>query len=426
MSRSRKDLSCTDDAQRYQKSFGQELKRRVVDNGEPFAIVQADTPHEIFHVMDIPIVTNQWWSAYISAKQLSTRYVNVLHEHGFPKSSCKYCSLGLGCTLDNDPTTAPWGGLPKPAVLVARMTCDCIQQVFSLWAEALEAPFYGLEAPGWTEQVPNWWELAADDWEQVYQSERLDLMVAEMRGLIDLLEQRTQRRFDMNKLIALMHKVNEQEAALGEAAALALETRPCPVNIVDQMPNTMIPQWHRGSEWAVAHVKRFRDEIQSRVEKNLAVCENEKIRMMWIGAGLWHDSGFYHALEEQFGAVFVWSMYLPFANYAYPRHHIEKDPLRALASRICGMNEVLHLPPWMNEWMVHEAKRAKIDAVFMLMPEGARLSQSGSLFTKKAFEAEGLPVLAIDADMVDASHWDRDAMLGKIGAFFDSHLPGSV
>ncbi|OYZ42963.1 MAG: hypothetical protein B7Y31_04640, partial [Novosphingobium sp. 16-62-11] len=66
--RSSKDLACTSAANAYQKQFGADLKRRVVDEGEPFAIVQADTPHEIFHVMGIPIITNQWWSAYISAK----------------------------------------------------------------------------------------------------------------------------------------------------------------------------------------------------------------------------------------------------------------------------------------------------------------------------------------------------------------------
>ncbi|MGQ9427372.1 2-hydroxyacyl-CoA dehydratase subunit D [Gilvimarinus sp. F26214L] len=419
--RSRKDLSCTADAQRFQKAFGLDLKRRVVENGEPFAIVQADTPHEIFHVMDIPIVTNQWWSAYISAKRLSERYVNVLAEHGFPQDSCKYCSLGLGCTLDNDPATAPWGGLPKPTVLVARMTCDCIQQVFSLWADALGAPFYPLEAPGWTEKVPNWWELAAEDWETVYQSDRLDLMVEEMKGLISLLERQTGRRFDENKLLALMHRINEQESTLGEAARLAVETVPCPVTIVDQMPNTMIPQWHRGSDWAVDHVKRFRDEIRERVDQGLAACANERVRMMWIGAGLWHDSSFYQALEDRFGAVFVWSMYLPFANYAYPRYKLD-DPLRALASRIAGMNEVLHLPPWMNEWMVHEAKRAKIDAVMMLMPEGARLSQSGSLFTKKAFEDAGIPVIDLWADMVDSSDWDHDRMVSYVGEFLDKNF----
>ena len=112
--RSRKQLECTQVATAYQRAYVGELKRRVVENGEPFAIAQADTPHEIFHAMDIALVTNQWWSAYISAKQLSPRYFKVLDDLGYPANSCRYCSLGLACTLANDPATAPWGGLPRP------------------------------------------------------------------------------------------------------------------------------------------------------------------------------------------------------------------------------------------------------------------------------------------------------------------------
>jgi hypothetical protein len=54
--RSRKDLECTAAATAYQRDFVADLKRRVIDGGEPFAIAQADTPHEIFHVMDIPLI----------------------------------------------------------------------------------------------------------------------------------------------------------------------------------------------------------------------------------------------------------------------------------------------------------------------------------------------------------------------------------
>jgi hypothetical protein len=65
------ELPCTAAAKAYQKTFGAALRERVVERGEPFAVAQADTPHEIFHAMDIPVVSNQWWSAYISAKRLS-------------------------------------------------------------------------------------------------------------------------------------------------------------------------------------------------------------------------------------------------------------------------------------------------------------------------------------------------------------------
>ncbi len=104
---SRKDLQCTALATAYQRQYVTELRRRVVEQGEPFVIAQADTPHELFHAMDIPLITNQWWSAYISAKQLSGRYFEALERRGYPGNSCRYCSLGLACTLANDPATAP-------------------------------------------------------------------------------------------------------------------------------------------------------------------------------------------------------------------------------------------------------------------------------------------------------------------------------
>jgi benzoyl-CoA reductase/2-hydroxyglutaryl-CoA dehydratase subunit BcrC/BadD/HgdB len=414
--RSTKVLACTADATRYQRDYVQDLKRRVIDNGEPFAIVQADTPHEIFHVMDIPIVTNQWWSAYIAAKQLSPRYVKVLEERGYTGSTCKYCSLGLACTLDNDPATAPWGGLPKPTVLVARLTCDCIQRVFRLWAKALGSEFYPLEAPGWEHKDTRWFEHNKNDWESVYTSQRLDLMVEEMKGLIALLEKKTGRKFDEEKLHALMEDINRQEELMGEASNLVTRTRPCAVGIADQMPNVMIPQWHRGSEWAVSHARKFRDEVKARVAEGAGTVNQERIRLMWIGAGLWHDPGFYNALEERHGAVFVWSMYLPFAHAKYPRYGLG-DPLRALASRVCGMNEVLHLPPWMNEWMVSEAKACGIDACVILQPETNRLSVSGTKITRNALEAAGVPVFEIAADMVDASKWSHEDMVGAVSRF---------
>jgi benzoyl-CoA reductase/2-hydroxyglutaryl-CoA dehydratase subunit BcrC/BadD/HgdB len=237
-----------------------------------------------------------------------------------------------------------------------------------------------------------------------------------MKGLIRFLEAETGRTFDDGKLRQLMDRINEQEELLAEAARLATRTRPCPVGIAEQMPNAMIPQWHRGADWAVEHARMFRDEVKARVEAGVAVAGNEKVRLMWIGAGLWHDPGFYNALEERLGAVFVWSMYLPFTGAKYIRYKLE-DPLRALASRICGMNEVLHLPPWMNEWMVSEAKACGIDAAVILQPTTNRLSVSGTKFTKLALEKAEIPVYEMPADMVDATEWSHERMVDDVERF---------
>jgi len=81
------------------------------------------------------------------------------------------------------------------------------------------------------------------------------------------------------------------------------------------------------------------------------------------------------------------------------------------------MNEVLHLPPWMNGWMTSEAQRCGIDAAILLLPPENRLSQSGAKLTALSLEQAGVPVLMIDADMVDAKNWDHDRMVSLVCDF---------
>jgi len=419
-SRATKVLACTADASQHQKHFAAQLRARVIDRGEPFALAQADTPHEIFHAMDIPLVSNQWWSAYISAKRLAGQYFRVLDAQGFPANRCRYCSLGLGCTLAADEAQAPWGGLPRPTVMVARLTCECIEHVFSQWAAALGTEFFAMEAPAWQDKRPDWFKLSKEHWDEVYGPQRIQLLVEEMRALIELLERKTGRHFDPKRLEALMLRINEQETHIARAADLIAAARPCPVSIVEQMPNTMIPQWHRGSDWAVAHARRFQEEVAQRVAAGLGAAAQEKVRLMWIGAGLWHDTSFYQALEERWGAVFVWSMYMPFAEPQYIRA-LHGRPMEALASRICSMNEVLHLPPWMNSWMVSEAQRFGIDAAVMLVPPDNRLSQSGTRLTELALREAGVPVLRLGADMVDEQNWSHESMARLMEEFLREH-----
>ena len=43
----------------------------------------------------------------------------------------------------------------------------------------------------------------------------------------------------------------------------------------------MIPQWHRGSDWAVAHARKFRDEVAERVKQGIGVAAPRG----WVGGG---------------------------------------------------------------------------------------------------------------------------------------------
>lgn len=216
-----------------------------------------------------------------------------------------------------------------------------------------------------------------------------------------------------------MQAIDRQERIFEDIAAMIADAPKVPVPISEQMPNVMIPQWHRGSGWALSHAAAFRDEVAARIRDGAFVRDDERIRMMWIGAGLWFDTTFYQAFEESHGAVFAWSMYLPFAADGYIRSD-RGDPMRTLAARVSAMNEQLHQPPCINEWLVHQARSFRIDVALMLVPQHDRFSGYGSLFAKRALEEAGVRVVEIRSDMVDPRDWDREAVTARVAAVLDA------
>ena len=406
-------LPCSKDALEYQRTWAQALRGRLAE-GAQYAFVNADTPLEIFHAMGLPVVVNQWWSSVIAAKKMSSEVLDRAQAMGFHDRLAKYSALPILSTLEGDPAIQPWGGLPDPAILCARQSADDHQRIFQIWARKTGAPLALLHAPAPDRNTPEWWTRARDDWEAFYGCTRLDLMQAQIEELINRLEHLTGRRFDPAAFAERMEKIEAQERVFEETSAMIAAAPKVPIRISEQIPNVMIPQWHRGSDWALDHALRFRDAVAERIAEGGAVCPQERVRMMWIGAGLWFDTKFYQAFEE-LGAVFAWSMYLPFAADGYIRHS-HGDPLRALAARVVSLNEQLHQPPWAGGWLVKQARDYRIDLAVMLVPENDRPSGYGTRFIAADLRAAGVEVVEITADMVDARRWDGAGAKASVDA----------
>jgi benzoyl-CoA reductase subunit B len=416
-----KQLESTRAAAAFQKQWFGDLRRRVFDERRPYALIQADVPFELFDLLEIPAVSNQWWSSLVAAKRQAPAFLDAMSADGIPEQLCRYCSLGLATTRYAHAGEAPWGGLPPPRLLCARLTCDCIHRVFTLWAEAFGAELFEIDNPGATELPPRWWELARHRWRELIEPQRLTFVKASLERLVERLEALGERRLDDAALRDRLEQVNRQEEIYDAARQLIASAPMTPVRMTEQIANVMATQWVRGSDWALAHAQRFYDELRERVDAGIAACPGEKRRLMWVGAGLWHDTDFYTAFEESHGAVFVWSMYLAFGPDGYIRYGLD-DPLEALASRTASFNEFLHHPPWAAEWLVAQAREHRIDAALVLRPKSMKPSASGRLFIERALEEAGIPTLPVEADVVDARAWNPAAARAAVAAFLDDRV----
>ncbi len=424
-----KKLKSTAAASAYQKQWFLGLKERV-EAGEDFAYLNADVPMEILRAMDIPFVVNQWWAAICGAKRMATKYYGLLREAGYRDDLCSYCATAFAESLDPDDhrldqegkPLGPWGGLPHPTLAITRLTCDCQSKIFELFAKSHGADFYAMENTVARTVPPNWFELAANDWESLYDRDRLDAAVEELKELIGFLEMKTGKLCDRNRLIEVMELINEQERWYKRIRDLIAGTRPAPVTVVDTINAVMQAQWQRGTRWAADHARGLYQEIQAHADKGEGAVPGEKYRLMWIGRGIWHDFGFYQRFEEKYGAVFVWSMYLAMGADAYIRNHVEEDPLRALAARYIGMEDFLHMPPWNSQWYLQQARQNQIDGVVYMVPENCMQAVEGSYFIQRTLEDAGIPVLIFHADPVDARKWNAKTMAGLVEEFIETRV----
>lgn len=412
--RSRKSLSAVASFGQFQRDWFANLRERVAA-GAPLAVVNANAPQEILRAMDIPFVVNQWWASIVAAKQQSGRYFGLLRDRDYPADVEAYSAQGLAAAFDDDGDNAPWGGLPRPDFLAAVTGTDATARIFRCWAMETGADLFLYQRSfdsRWT--IPkDWWDKLPDNWDQHLEPERLDLMEGELRAHVARLEAATGKRFDPARFTEVMDLVNEQEEWYRRTRDLIAASHPAPVSIVDTMPATMVPQWHRGSVWARDAAKALYDEVAARAAAGEAACPNERVRLMWVGRGLWSDMAFYQRWEESHGAVFVCSMYLSLAADGYIRHHDRgRDPMRALAARFVTMGDELRMPTWAGAWHVRDAR---IHGV-----HGAVALTDADPFVLHALEEAGIPVLRLDLDNYNQESADAAAVDGAVTRFIDS------
>src|SRR5262249_26429289 len=189
-------LEVTRTLRAYQREWFARLRRDVFEAGRPYAIGGALVPHEIFEALDLPFITDVWYSGLVAARRQSAYYSNFLSSQGFHEGLSRYGALTLGVLLDEANPDKPWGGLPKPSLVVNGLG-DRASDVLADFSGAIRIP---LEMPVLERPVPNWWEMSRWQWEDLDQTYRIDVMLEQLKDIVAAAERVAGKRLDMDRL----------------------------------------------------------------------------------------------------------------------------------------------------------------------------------------------------------------------------------
>jgi benzoyl-CoA reductase subunit B len=393
-------MSSVDRIRAYQRDWLETTRERSA-SGEPFAICHGDEFEEIFTTLGIPVLVANYWNFLVIAAKQAGYYSDLLEDHGYPGPH--FLGLGLGTSID--PSKAPWGGLPKPLILLGSTRDEEYLRLTELWAREIGCPCYTLDF-GFTshyKKIPpdDWWKRIRDEWETLVDTRRLGLRMAQKSALIRHLETITDRTFSIAGLMNTMALVNKQMDCWAEARELIAESRPCPVSLRDQLAAYQ-SMWHRGTEMAVTLIEDYVAEIRERVTDGEAGYEKENIRLLYWSTR--EAPRFQAFLEHDYGAVFVASTYSA-VPATYARTVFDGDPLRALSGRHLLLFS--HTP----SWMLNEARKHQCDGIVLIEPASRHPSHM-----QNVAEQSGMPCVSLtDPDDSDINH-------RKLAQFFETRL----
>ncbi len=407
--KSRFDLECSPGIRGYQKEWFADLRRKAMEQGAPFVMTEALTPHELFEAFDLPFVTGEWWSGVVAANRQAAYYLKVLEEAGYSKRLERYGAIAMGEGIDAGANPEPvWEGLPSPAMVVCAMTDPTRIEMAERTARVHNARLFTLTMPQTGVPMPSrWWETSRRGWEQIAPAWQLDYTTQLFWRLIHELEDMTGRELDIDRLRAIVEMTNQQNQMFEDVRDVICTAPKTPVGLPEMLGDVMALQWQRGTPWALEQATRFRDEIRQRAANEQWICPNEQYRFSWVGAGLWQNTGFYRMFEESHGAVFVQSMYMSLGVDAYRR--FGPDVVRGLASRYSAFGL------YTADWQAHEALIHRCDGVVCL-------AKNISGIMRCAFEQVGIPVLALDLDHVDGRSWDEQAVRDAMSRFIEEKV----
>ncbi|MES1203260.1 MAG: 2-hydroxyacyl-CoA dehydratase family protein [Pseudomonadota bacterium] len=395
----------------YQKQWFANLRREVIEEGRPFAISGPNVPHEIWEALDIPFITDVWYSGLVAARRQSGYYSNFLTREGYHENLSRYSALTWAVLLDEENTDKPWGGVPRPSLV-----CTSQQdRGAAVMAARVGAVFVPLETPVLDKPQLDWWKRSRWQWEDLDGDYRIDVMLEQYRELVAASEVIAGKKLDIDRLREIIDRVNRQEELFDEVRDIIATAPKLPVRLGEVMSQVMGIQWHRGTEWAYEQARAFRDEVKHRADNQMWACPNEQYRLMYVGQGLWQNLGFFTEFEEKYGAVFVRSNYLSIAADGYIRYGA-KDPLRALASRYVTMSEQMHIPGLGSAWAIEEARRNRVVGGLSIR------GWWGGKMINLALEEEGIPILDFPVDAVDGNTWDQARISALVSDFIENRV----
>lgn len=385
--------------------------------GEPAAYVFVmGSVAEILRAFDFHLVFPEINSLQTAIRKTALTYLNTAEDYGYSTDVCGYVKADVGVHLKD--RQHPNGRLPRPRLVIATTMCNTYVKWVEIWERLYGCKVFVFDIPGrrgigW-EAVPGSPEFEADR----------RYVQTQLEELIGVCEQITGRRFNPDRLVDVLDRVNRMAADW--TAVLDLNRNiPAPFNAMgDAITYMGVLSAYRGTEPGARYMAELREEIELKVRQGMGSGTEERFRVYGVGPACYPSFRRYLELFSAWGAVYVHSEYLGYAGGGLDRG-IQFDlsrPLESLAEQLLltGQRRMSNMFFSQDE-LADGARDWHADAIVYHSVKSCRTVSTGMADSREyVIRKRDVPALLIESDLVDPRLWSEAQIKNRVDAFFEA------
>lgn len=340
------------------------------------------------------------YSALCGARRVAVDLCQAAEARGYSPALCSYARCDLGSLFS--PEKAPLGGLSRPSVIIAcNNICGTVTKWWEHLAHHLKVPFFLLDTPFIEGERPAHFYTYAE---------------RQVESLIRFLELHARKRFNEKKFRRVAERSNETITLWNECLDLCT-AKPSPLGCADRFVAMAPVVTLRGTRSALAFYRTLKREVISRIEKGQGAIRNERYRLLWDNIAIWYEIYGLMSRFSEAGATFPVDTY---TSAWTGKVQIKDDTPAGAIARIYSdiyLNRGMQSKIDIMSRMIH---RFDLDGFVLHSNRSCKPYSLGQLVIKNELERiTGKPGLFLEADMVDARHYDENRIATQVSTFLE-------
>lgn len=367
------------------------------EEGKPIAWINFGVPSEIFWAMDmIPVVVDVM-SGTLASTGNALRYIDIAEQY-IPDYICSNNKTFLGAALAGD--------IPIPDFFVHPANpCDSNIATYPVIAEHFDFTYFCIDMP------------------YFFDERSIPLVASELKKLISLLEQKTGRSLDLEKLKEVMRNSNDAHEYILKNNELR-QAVPCPYSSLEAINEYGVVLALAGTPQLVDYFRRRYEHTKDKVARGEGHLgkDREKYRLVWIYGAPTFDFSILMWLEKEYGAVSVANMNNNFVMQPVGDISDYDSILKGLAKKVTLMPMTRECGgPWEN-WLdatMDLLRSYRADAAVFAGHVACKSNWAVMKLVKdKLYDELGVPTLILEMDLFDPRITSSDSIKAQFDKFF--------